>query len=201
MQTILVVGNWSSGTTAVTGYLARLGGYTCPPTIQTSDPRTPDSHEPIALRNALAAVYDEMSLKKVGQEADFSKWLEKWLPQQRKQAALNGKKFIILKHPLSALLIGEINEVCAPRIVVVTRPFEEIEKTRLRRGWGPNYGTMGAQIIYPRAFSTFIEQQISFLSVDFRRFRKDQEERNAIIDYCGLTPDARKLAQAEDWVK
>jgi hypothetical protein len=201
MQTVIVVGSWSSGTTAVTGYLSRLGGYTCPPTIQTSDPRTPDSHESVEFRHAVADVHDEMTLSRIGEPADFAQWFAPWLSQQHKRAALNGGKFVLLKHPLSALVLAEIQKICSPRIVVVTRPYAAIENTRQRRGWGPSYGIAGAKVIYSRAFSTLIEQGISFMSVDFNDFRTSKAAREELTQYCGLVPSERAEAAADAWVK
>lgn len=201
MRTILVVGNWSSGTTAVTGYLSQLGGYTCRPTIKTSDPRTPDSHESVEFRHAVAAIYDELSLERIGDPKEFSTWFAPWLTQQHRRATLNGRDFVALKHPLSAFLIAEIYDICRPLVVLVKRPYDEIENTRLRRQWAPNYGKSGAEAIYPKALSTFAEEEIPFLSINFNDFRKSQEARDGLVNFCGITATTRQTSSAEAWIR
>jgi hypothetical protein len=201
LKIILVVGSWSSGTTAVTGYLSRLGGYTCPPTIMTNDPKTPDSHESVDFRNALAATYNEFSLEKIGSVPDFISWLGAWLPKKIELAQQTGTDFIVLKHPLSAMALGEINKLCKPRVVMVTRPFRDIESTRLRRKWPSNYGSKGAQIIYSRALSQAIDYGIPFVSVGFNSFKESKETRANLIDFCGITVDDTHLLNAENFIR
>lgn len=201
MPVVLIVGNWSSGTTAVTGYLARLGGFACPPTIQTNDPRTPNSFESAAFRNAVSAVHHEITLEKIGEASDFSAWFAPWLREQEAPARMNGRHFLLLKHPLSAFLIKEINDICQPRIVVVTRPYSKIESTRKRRGWAPNYGEAGANIIYSRAFVTMIEEGLPFFSLDFEAFRERKSLRNDLVEYCRASALPQAMERAEAWIR
>ena len=137
MQTILVLGSWSSGTTAVTGYIHRLGAYSCPPHFYANDPRTPDTYESLELRNILAGCIDEASLKPL--IAEHSKvlkdFLRVWYPAKQAEAKSFGYQALVLKHPLTALFLTEFIEICNPKCLVVTRGFQEIENTRIRRGW------------------------------------------------------------------
>ena len=73
METVIVLGSWSSGSTALTGYIQRLGAYTCPPHCTTFDERTPDSFESIDFRNALASCIDELTLSKIKCASEFRK--------------------------------------------------------------------------------------------------------------------------------
>ena len=178
-----------------------MGAYTCPPTIKTSDPRTPDSHESVAFRHAVAAINDELTLAKIGKPEEFKAWFQDWLPKRQDEARSLGKQFILLKHPLNAMLLQEINQVCQPKMVLVTRPFAEIEKTRLRRGWAQNYGAFGANKIYSAAITNFIEGRINFISVDFKTFLNSRSERAKILDYCEIWPSDEEWDQAEKWLK
>ena len=58
MKTILILCPWSSGSTAVAGFLDRCGGHTCPPHFSTNDPKTPNPYESLALSNSLKKLID-----------------------------------------------------------------------------------------------------------------------------------------------
>ena len=167
----------------------------------TNDPKTPDSHESVDFRNALAATYDEFSLEKIGSLPHFISWLEAWLPKKIELSQQAGKNFIVLKHPLSAMVLGEINKLCKPRVVMVTRPFRDIENTRLRRKWAWNYGSKGAHIIYSRALSQAIDYGVPFVSVDFENFKKNTETRKNLTDFCGIKVDDTRLLGAESFIR
>ena len=200
--TIIVLGSWSSGTTAVTGYLARLGAYTCPPTIRTNDPRTPDSQESKVFRDALASLVDEFTLKqRTDDQAAFRRWFPDWLAEQKQQAADAACSHVILKHPLSAFFIGDLAELADPTFVVVTRPFEAIEHTRQRRKWHPGYGQAGAKVIYQTIFTKVTNADIDVLSISFDRFRADPTMGERLHAWVGMDPPAHTVEAALAWVR
>ncbi len=41
MKSILILSSWGTGSTAVTGYLDKLGAYSCAPHFHTNDEKTP----------------------------------------------------------------------------------------------------------------------------------------------------------------
>ena len=47
VKTIVILSSFSSGSTALAGFLERCGAHTCPPHMITSDKRTPLSYENI----------------------------------------------------------------------------------------------------------------------------------------------------------
>lgn len=198
-QVICVLGNWSSGTTAVTGYLGRLGANTCPPHVLTNDPSTPDSFESLAFRNACAETIDEIALQKIGSRNRFRNWMVSWINDRKGEAG--GVTHIVLKHPLSAFLIPEINDACAPKWVMVTRRFQDIENTRLRRQWHPTYGAAGAHKVYSSAYGQLIEEGQSFLTVAFSEFRVKRQTREQLISHVGIAPSTAQMTAAESWVR
>lgn len=201
IHVVCVLGNWSSGTTAVTGYLSRLGADTCPPHCLTNDHRTPDSYESVAFRNACARTFDEITFEKIGSRKGFQSWLSDWICERKKNAKSAGFSHIVLKHPLSALLVREINEACAPNWIVVTRNFNEIENTRLRRRWYPSYGAAGAKKIYGSGFSRLIAEGNSFYSISFSDFIAKLTTRERLVDYIGMTPTETQKITAESWIR
>ncbi|SDG14541.1 hypothetical protein SAMN05216241_1065 [Limimonas halophila] len=202
VRPIVVLGSWSSGTTAVTGYLARLGAYSCPPHVQTKDPRTPNSHEPTGLRDAVLSRVDQFSLKaKEGDTSGFREWLHEWLQEQKRYAAEAGCSHLIMKHPVSAFFIADLQAVCEPTFLVVTRPFEAIERSRQRRGWHPVYGQAGAKVIYQTIFGKVVNQDINALSVSFDRFRADPTLGGRLHTWVGMDPSAHTVDAALAWVR
>lgn len=201
VQVSVILGAWSSGSTAMTGYIERLGGYSCPPHVMTNDERTPNSHEPKVLRDSLAKCVDEMTLKmRLKDRQVFRDWFAKWLYAEKQKAAREGYDHIVLKHPLTAFFIEDIEAVAQPRWVVITRPFEAIENTRLRRRWHPVYGKAGANVIYSRIFSVLMNHSITALCMNFDAFRKHADERARLEAYLGLAPTAEQRDQANAWI-
>ncbi|TQM89904.1 hypothetical protein BD293_4218 [Roseinatronobacter monicus] len=198
---VCVLGAWSSGTTAVTGYLTRVGGYSCPPHVQTNDPRTPNSHEPVDFAIELRKVIGGLTLKQHGDREAFCNWLRSWLNERSIEARASGASHIVLKHPLSAYLIKEINAVCNPDFLVVTRPFIKIEETRKRRKWYPSYGAAGAQKLYSTIFSSLIEIEASYSTVSFRDFTTSLPRRRTILKALGISGTHAQCHAAESWLK
>lgn len=201
LPVLCVLGNWSSGTTAVTGYIERLGAFTCPPHVRTNDPRTPDSYESLEFRNQCANTVDEGTFSDLGDRKAFKTWLQGWIRKKSAEAALSGCSHIAIKHPLSAFLVSEIHEACNPKWIVVTRPFDKIEGTRLRRKWHPYYGAQGANKVYSSIFSSLIKIEASYLTISFTDFLSGSIVRQQLIAYSGINPNKEKKAHAEGWVR
>lgn len=201
LPVICVVGSWSSGTTAVTGYLARLGAYSCPPHFMTNDPRTPDSHEPLALKERCVAMAELGTGRTDVDDERFARWLNDWIAEQSCAAREAGCSHIVIKHALLAILIRPIMEVCDPQWILVTRPMRDIEATRTRRGWSEEHGEKGARMIYSTAFSTLMEIGRSYHTIAFGEFLSDPDLRSGLGLSLGLRPDDRQLRDAEAWLR
>ncbi|MFP4147253.1 MAG: tetratricopeptide repeat protein [Halorhodospira sp.] len=201
-ELILVLGSWSSGTTALTGFLAQLGAYACPPYLRLNDRRTPNSFEPKALRDQLRSYIDERSLQPRSLDrAGFRSWLEGWIAEQRELAIRSGYRHLVLKHPLTAFFIPEFREVCAPRMLVITRPLEAIERTRQRRQWPSYLGERGARVIYQLIYDQLAEQGASALMVSFDEFVQNPSLDGRLYHWVNLHPDGDTAAAAHSWVQ
>lgn len=200
-RVIVVLGPWSSGSTAVTGFLARTGGWTCPPHQMTNDPLTPDSHESKAFRDALCHCIDELTLEPRAPIDQFTYFFRPWIAQQRQQAAAAGQSAVVLKHPLAAFALPQILACCEPSFLVILRPLPEIEASRVRRRWHPVYGQSGAQKIYSAAFSGLIRLGRSFQAISYPQFVAHPDARKQLLHSLGLAPDSAALAQADAWVR
>ena len=199
-KVVAILGSWSCGSTALTGYIARCGANTCPPHQRTNDPRTPDSHEPKALRDALAARINELSLKKIDYSGSaFREWFSEWLIEEAMKCP-EPNPVILLKHPLLAYFITDIQAIAQPYWLVITRPLARIEATRKRRGWHPVYGEAGAKVLYGRIFSTLMNQNLSARCVAFDEFQRSPDFRDQLITSLGLQPKADQYAAAETWL-
>lgn len=198
---IIGLGPWSSGSTAITGYLDRLGAWTCPPHQMTNDPLTPNSHEPKYFRDLLCSVFDETTLKQIQSIESFESHFEKWIVDEKLKATKNGCASIFLKHPLSVFVLPQIVKICDPQVYVFLRPLRDIERSRKRRGWHPVYGIAGAQKIYSTIFSTTVNQSIPFCAVSYKNFLNDQMYRRDISRRMELNPTEKQLANAESWLR
>lgn len=200
MKTIVVLSSWSSGSTAISGFLDKCGSYSCPPHQITNDPRTPNAYEPLEYRNILAGIIDEFSLEPKNNLSKFQDFFSPWLLVQHSKAAAAGATSIVLKHPLQAFFIEEIVNVCNPILLVVTRPFEIIEKTRIRRRWPSTYGGQGAVKIYNQIYSFLHNNNKSYLTIAYQEFKAKKQVQDSLINYCGLQPTDAQLQAAREWL-
>ena len=201
LPVLCVLGSWSSGTTAVTGYLKNLGAYSCPPHVGTFDPRTPDSMESLEFRNQCASTVDEATFSDIGDRQEFGNKLQDWIIEQSHEAVQNKCSHIVLKHPLSAFLISEIHEACDPKWIVVTRSFEKIENTRKRRKWFHYYGVQGASKVYSALFSSLIQIEATYLTLSFSDFLSRSTVREQLTSYSEIAVHEGKKDKAEEWIR
>jgi len=201
MQLILVCGPWSSGTTVVAGLLERLGLRGLPPYFVTSDPRTSNSFESMDFRRLIGELVDENTLRMrvdwpVAQQRllEFRKSLE--------QQADDGAAPLFLKYPPSALLIPEICQVFATRLVYVLRPMQAIEATRERRSWQVQFGAAGAQVLYPAMFQALVDYEFPTHLVRYTELLRDPAAHaGQLARFCGLPADADVIARAAALVR
>ena len=145
MKVIFIAGAWGSGTSAVAGALDKMGITSLPPHFHTNDPRTPNSFESLAFRKLVYSFANESTLtKNMACSAKFIQGM-KILMQQAKA---NSADAVVLKMPLASICTAQIIEAVDPYIIVVHRPLENIEASRIRRGWPSHLGAQTAQIIY-----------------------------------------------------
>ena len=201
MKTILILCSWSSGSTAVAGFLDRCGGHTCPPHFSTNDPKTPNPYESLALRNALHNLIDIESptFEQKGTEVVFEKFFCKWIEEQKTLAKNIGKTFLVLKHPLKIFALHIIEKYIDPHFLVVTRPIEEIEQTRIRRKWPDVYGRKGAILIYKKIDDYFSRNQ-KFLKIEYGDFRHNETQHKLVIDFFELNPTESQRKSAKQWL-
>ena len=200
---IFVLGPWSSGTTAVTGFIARNGAWSCPPHFRVNDPRTPDTHESAEFRAMLAGLISERTLEPTRPDyrSLFRAWFAPWLDDQWREAQAQGCAPLVLKHPLTAFFLDEIEALCEPRYCLVLRDLAAIEATRRRRGWAAHFGASGAKGLYSHIFTDLVRAERSCLSIGYDRFRQDPRLRGDLVRYCGLTPSPAQREAADRWVR
>jgi hypothetical protein len=199
---VIICSSWSSGSTAVTGYLDLCGAYTCPPHIKTNDTLTPNSFESKFFRDLVAEYTDELSLRRVGKLDKFRAAFPVWLDEQINKSVALGKSTIVLKHPLASFLLEEIDKIIpSTKYVVVTRKFDEIENSRLRRGWNGNYGSEGANKVYNHTYTFLHEHEKQFHVVPYKLFLSSHSVREALLDFVALSPDPKDKTGAEKFIK
>ena len=184
MKLVLICGPWGSGTTAVAGMIEKLGARGFGPYYHTGDAQTPNSFELIAFKETISRLASDrtVSLIPATQKTQMTELRRLHRRIERQELRPNdpqGSSPIFLKDPISALLIPQICDVFDTKLIYVVRPLEDIERTRIRRGWPARFGGEGAKIIY-RAMNDF--------------------ERTAsrpihTLQYAGLLSDPAKYAQ------
>ena len=201
MELILVCGPWSSGTTVVAGLLERLGLRGLPPYFETKDPRTPNSFESMDFRRLIGELLDENTLR---MRVDWSLAQQRLLEFRKRleQEADAGATPLFLKYPPSALLIPEICQVFATRLIYVLRPMQAIEATRERRNWQVQFGAAGAQVLYPPMFQALIDLEVPTYLVRYTELLRDPAAHaGQLARFCGLPADADVIARAAALVR
>lgn len=196
----VVLSSFGSGSTAVSGFLDKCGMYSCPPHQRTNDERTPNSYEPRAYRDALADCIDEFTLKPQKDIQQFSDFFAAWLEQEKTKARDLGLNHITIKHPLQTFVLPVIDKLASPKYVVVTRPFSQIEETRLRRDWHKVYGQAGARVIYNTLYAYLHESGKPYLVVPFGEFKTNETLQRQLLAYLQLSPSEEQLMQAQKWL-
>ncbi len=108
---------------------------------------------------------------------------------------------MLIKHALLALLVPQIDKVCSPQFVLVTRPLDQIDRTRLRRKWHATCGQAGALVIYSAAFSNLTDMERGYHTVAFGEFLRSAATRLALASSLGLDPQASQVEAADSWLR
>jgi len=204
MDVVLVCGPWSSGTTAVAGLLAGLGLNGLPPYFQTFDERTPNSFESRAFR---AVIGDIASEERVSLRASSDAIVERLTAfresVRRQEHGPWADETLVLKYPLSALVIPQMCRVFRTRLVYVLRPVAQIEATRRRRAWAAHTGARGAQVLYGAMFRALVEESIPMPRlVRFAELRGDpRQHARDLACFAGLEVPPSRIEEAARFVR
>jgi len=162
MKLLLVCGPWCSGTTAVAGLLDHLGAVGFGPYLQIDDTKRPNSYEFVPFKNALRAFISPSTLSLApDSEQEFEARLKllRGRIQNQEFGAYDAAspRPMFLKHPLSAFAIPQICNVFETKLIYVLRPLTDIEATRRRRRWPPQFGKRAAEAIYASMFRVLVD--------------------------------------------
>jgi hypothetical protein len=196
MPLVLVCGPWSSGTSAVAGLLANLGVPAPGPHVRINDPTTPLTYEMEAFRELLQQLASEDTLTRLVSDDATMRALRVFRDDVLRVQDSRGEA-LMLKHALSALVLQELGELFELRVVCVIRPLADIERTRLRRRWTPEFGELGANVIYEHLFSFFINTDVPFHFVRYADLLADPASiARDLTAFLGLrvNEDAREAA-------
>ena len=201
MKTILILSSWGTGSTAVTGYLDKLGAFSCAPHFYTNDDKTPNSFEPLELRNLLNEYVNELDFKLKKDPKPFEEAFSNWISSQSSIASEQGHTHLVLKHPLLIFFLPTIYRYCDASSVYITRNIESVEKTRQRRQWPENFGRVGVLKIHKILYDLYLKMNKPVLQLPFESFRSNIESRLELIRYTGLRPSKEQITEAENWIK
>ena len=191
MKTIFIAGPWGSGTSALAGALYRLGVPALSPFHRTNDPHTPVSYEWRPFRQLMLRHVSEMSLSRITDRSQFISELRRFQDEAERGDygawPSDQEKVLLLKMPIASIRLPEIAEVMDPIIVMVHRPLDEIEKTRIHRGWDEVVGSKGATVIYSRILQDLFLLRKSYLAISYNHLISDTRlALQSVIDFCGL---------------
>jgi hypothetical protein len=204
MKLILVCGPWSSGTSAVAGVLEQFGVNGIEPFFRTNDERTKNSFESIAFREVIEQLASEQTLELKVDRQTALKVLQEFHDKLQAGAVASGKESepIFLKYPLAALLIPQIAKVFETRLIYVLRPLRDIEATRERRGWPPNLGAVGAQLLYSKMFQVLVDRSIPTLIVRYPELLATRRRHaQQLAAFCGIPADKNQLDAAAESIR
>ena len=202
MRILLVSGPWGSGTTAVAGLLARLGVISFGPYFESNDPRTRNTYEFLPFREVVRRHVCVRTLCRGNSAAeevehDFRALRGRIEEQEFGPYKPNASVPILFKSPPSAFLLREICRVFDLRLIVVRRSLEQIEKSRLRRGWEPQFGKLGAETIYRHISDATASCALPLIAINYDDVLSSPmsvAQRLAEFSQIGPTPDQIETA-------
>lgn len=161
MKLVLICGAWGSGTSVATGALVRLGYHAPGPFFLSNDPRTPNTYECLPFIELVRKLVSDTTLQLSVPSRDvvleeLAAFKETFLRQACRQRGVSEDGPVVLKHPLSAVILNEITRVFDARLIVLLRPLDQIEETRRRRNWSAVYGEAGAKLVYTHIFNHIV---------------------------------------------
>ncbi len=202
-ELFLISGSWGSGTSAFTGVLKNLGLYIPGSYFMSNDPKTPNTFETKSFRNTVLEVCDEGTISRIENSSIIYNKLNEFKSKIVLDEKIREGKSFGLKLPISALLIDELNKIFKLKLIICIRPFEEIEKSRLRREWPANFGKIGAQVIYSTIFNQIINSKIPFCIIRYSELTSNKECLNCIKKltcFCDINPTHQQVESALEFI-
>ena len=137
-----------------------------------------------------------------GSLASFDDFFPDWYKNQLTVGKGIGKKFMVIKNPLLIFTLHIIHaRLGNPFYIILKRPLDTIEKTRIRRGWAPLLGKQGAKIIYNEISKKTSELNLPNVEIDFETFCTNTNERLKTIKKCNIKFSPEKLNEATGWLR
>lgn len=104
--------------------------------------------------------------------------------------------------PLASICLPKISEVFNTKIILIQRPFVQIEKSRIRRKWPELYGGKGAQKIYNDFYISTINFNLSYLAISHHDLISDSRNTlRKIIDYCEIDEFKENIDNADAFIR
>jgi hypothetical protein len=206
VKLLLVCGAWGSGTSALAGLLSRLHVVGFGPYFPIYDPNTASSYELQPFRDALLPFVSEETLSlKANAERDVEANLLRLREriEKRNLGPYDEARPIFLKYPLSALVMPQIcNVFRSTRLIYVLRPLAGIEQTRLRRGWEPQMGKQGAEVIYSHMFHFLIELTYPTMLVRYSELLSAPTViAQRLVEFAELSATPAEIREAAAWIR
>lgn len=200
VKAIFVCGPWGSGTSVVTQFLISLGLVGMPPYLKINDPRTPISYESLAFRKTVLSFAQEESFSLYKEKQfildELVRFREYLVDLAQRSSIPIDRIPVVLKYPLSCLILEELNEVFESKFVVVRRSIEEIETGRLRRKWPDYLGAKGAVAAYEKIDLFSKTRKAAVFDLSYRELLIDPiKSCQELVGYCGLNVAEQKLVE------
>ena len=188
-------------------FVERLGAIGFKPYFRTNDPRTSNSYEFLPFSELLNRF---ISLSPLSIRHDMLAGLEPELIRFRRRIEAqdfgsydptSGLPFF-LKAASAAFIIPEICRVFDTKIISVVRPLEDIERTRLRRGWPALYGRVGAEVIYRQLSLVLGKGDYPHTTIEYNEFLSSPSRvADKLVQFGKLRPAADAIEKAIRFVK
>ena len=97
----------------------------------------------------------------------------------------------LLKTPACSALLAELEQVFSLRLLICLRSREDIEQSRLRRGWPKHLGAAGAELIYQQILEFTANSDAPFLFIRHRQITNPQACRHlltTLANFLSLRP-------------
>ena len=191
MKKIAIIGLFNSGSTVIAGVLERLGVY-------LGAPLWMPYYEPLDLKTELVQWWNEPHIQEKAEKQYRVSYLEAWLQHHRADPATP----IAIKHPLLCMSASDVIEAWGvdTRFIWAHRSLEEsIQRLTVRAWYAPEISASMQTTLFTAATGFF--QSVEHLKVGCTDMRRNKHhEIDRIIEYLQLTPTARQVNDAAEFV-
>jgi hypothetical protein len=147
----------------------------------------------LAFRSLLLTLADEKRVARISDDETATDAINAFAQDH----AISSKEAMLLKHPLAAFFLPQLEQAFDLKILAVMRPLDAIEQTRVRRKWPAHFGRLGAERVYLAMQDALASSQAPLYWVKYPRLIDHPTQTvSELATFLGMSSDERAIHNA-----